>query len=550
MRPRQAIEALASFEETRTDKRSRMVFVVDSDDPTLNEYPSDYTYVAPPLGCMGAAMAYSLPGVIGDATVVGMIGDDNRFRTRGWDGAFSKWLAARPGIVYGDDLYQSERKPTSWWVSRPIVDEFGMALPTLRHLYMDDFWQTLGQDTRSIRYMPEVVIEHLHPDAGKAPVDEIYIRGSAPASPNATLDRQTFERWRASPERRQASARLREILADIRPREVNVLADYHHPALYESLALLFEDRFGWNLYRPRGAEWWDQGYWSFINLGMSLDWTDFLGVGRDWKDTGLYGELPGEQYPRPMKGVSLWEARATTWDYVLTSVWENQQGFARFAKESGAQFVHQIGNAAHAVDWRLPAKYMISATLDARKQPAVVYHQEFDLKTFKYQKPGRNRRVSNFVLRFDWQTEAYAQFVQARGLAPDFQWSDYGSLYGELVKQTDVAKAMSEAAFIWHDKPIGDGFGHAIHNAAAVGRPIVGHARHYNGRLAEPFWRDGETCIDLDRHPVPEAVELMREIMSVPSRHRRMCEAMYETFLATVDFEEDARKVRSLLEPQ
>jgi hypothetical protein len=525
-----------------------MVFVVDSDDPTLPEYPVEHIHVVEPTGCMGGALALALPEIIGDATVVGMLGDDVRFRTAAWDTTFADWLRVRPGIAWGDDLNQHDRKPSHWWVSRQIVDEFGLAPTMLRHLYMDDFWLTLGQDARCLRYFPDVVMEHLHPDVGKAPVDDIYLRGSAPSSPNAQLDRATFEHWRDSPERVTASNRLRELLAPSRT-EVNVLADFHHSALWESLALLFEERFGWHLYRPVGREWWEKGYWRFINLGMNLDWPDFLAIGRPALQQVTHYEFANEQYARPMKGVDFWQAQATDFRYVLASVWQNQEGFARFAREAGADFVHQIGNAINEVDWRLPAKYLISANIEpGGGHPSVIYHQEFDTKVFRYRKPGPERKVSNFVLRFGWQTQAYTGFIQAQSLAPDFEWADYGSLYGDLIKQRDVARAMSDASFIWHDKMIGDGYGHAIHNAAAVGRPIVGHASYYRGRLAEPFWRDGETCIDLDRHSIPEAVDLMREIMDNPARHRQVCEAMYETFRANVSFDDDAIAVRRLLE--
>jgi hypothetical protein len=546
-RPRQAREALASFYETATEPNSRCVLVVDADDPTLAEYPADHTFVVEPTGCMGGALALALPKIIGAATVVGMLGDDVRIRTAGWDATFAKWLEARPGIAWGDDLNQSHRKPSHWWVSRSIVDVFGMAPPFLRHLYMDDYWFVMGQGAKCLRFMPSIVMEHLHPDVGKAQVDETYIRGSAPVSPNAQIDRATFEAWRGSPEQLAAVEQLKGIVR-ARRKEVNVLADYHHAALWESLELLLSDRFGWNLYRPVGPEWFQSGYWRFINMPMNLDWPDFLAVGKQGSLVDGHIELLGTQYPRPMKGVTLEQARAMGWDYVIASVWQHQGSFAKLAQEFGAEFVHQIGNAFNEIDWRLPAKYLISANLRAESPKAVTYHQEFDLKTFRYRKPGRDKRVANFVLRFNWQAAAYKQFNEAQALAQDFEWHDYGSLYGDLIDQRDVAKTMSEQSFIWHDKPIGDGYGHAIHNAAAVGRPIIGHSHHYAGRLAEPFWRDGETCIDLDRHSVPEAVAMMREIMSSPARHRAMCEAMYETFRSVVDFDEDARRVRALLD--
>jgi hypothetical protein len=104
---------------------------------------------------------------------------------------------------------------------------------------------------------------------------------------------------------------------------------------------------------------------------------------------------------------------------------------------------------------------------------------------------------------------------------------------------------MRAAGWGWHDKVTGDGFGHVIHGWAATGRPLIGHSRHYEGKLAAPFWQDGVTCIDLDRHSIAEVVDIIR--FTDKKRHREMCEAMYHSFLATVDFEADAEKVRELL---
>jgi hypothetical protein len=545
-RPRQAEEVLDSFLRTRRDKHSRLVFVVDEDDETIGQYPQKYVHRVPPTGKMGGALALAVANksVLGDATSVGMIGDDNRFRTAGWDVTLDDWLVEHVGIAYADDGFQHERLPTAWWLSRPIVDVFGLAHPELRHLYMDNYWQSMGEGGKCLRYFPDVLIEHLHPLAGKAETDAIYERGNS--SSNANHDRAFLEQW-ARTERPADLRRLAELTGQ--DDTVNVLADYHHPALYESLALLFEDRYKWRLFRPIGPEWKNEGYWSFINLDMKLDWPDFLAVNEPKQfDDGFY-RLRNHQYTqRTHKGVTLYGARAMNWGYVVASVWQNQEGFAKFASEQGAMFVHQIGNDKHNVNWNLPARYLVSTTMEVREAMSVTYHQEFDTKVYRYEPPRKGKRVANFVCRFDWEKEAYALFTEAKRLAPDLKWTDYGSLYGDIVRQSEVADAMRATAFIWHDKPMGDGFGHVIHNAAAVGRPLIGHGRYYKGKMGEVFWRDLETCIDLDKHPLPEAIELVRDIVDSPRRHQRMCEAMAQTFRDNVDYKAEAKKIRNLLD--
>ena len=107
-------------------------------------------------------------------THVGFMGDDHRVRTRGWDLALTD--AAGPvGIAYGDDLLQGVELPTAVVLGADIVRALGqMVPPTLQHLFVDDYWKALGTGSGTLRYVPEVVIEHMHPSAGKAEMDESY----------------------------------------------------------------------------------------------------------------------------------------------------------------------------------------------------------------------------------------------------------------------------------------------------------------------------------------------------------------------------------------
>lgn len=107
-------------------------------------------------------------------THVGFMGDDHRVRTRGWDRALT--VAAGPlGIAYGDDLIQGVELPTAVVMGADIVRTLGqMVPPTLQHLFVDDYWKALGLGTNRLRYVPEVVIEHMHPSVGKAETDASY----------------------------------------------------------------------------------------------------------------------------------------------------------------------------------------------------------------------------------------------------------------------------------------------------------------------------------------------------------------------------------------
>jgi len=110
---------------------------------------------------------------------IGFLGDDHRPRTPLWDAKLVKAIENQErgefravGVAYGDDLFQGENMPTACIMSADLVRWAGvMNPPGCTHLYLDNFWKLLGQSVRNLKYVPEVIIEHLHPYAGKAEWD-------------------------------------------------------------------------------------------------------------------------------------------------------------------------------------------------------------------------------------------------------------------------------------------------------------------------------------------------------------------------------------------
>ena len=127
--------------------------------------------------------------------IIGTVNDDMLFRTDGWDRVVADALSSGPGIVYGDDLIHGERLPTSPFISREILAALGWyALPTCEHLYIDDAWRELGLGIDRLRFLPEMVVEHIHPAVGKAEWDDGYER----ANNKAIVDRDhaAYLAWR------------------------------------------------------------------------------------------------------------------------------------------------------------------------------------------------------------------------------------------------------------------------------------------------------------------------------------------------------------------
>jgi hypothetical protein len=106
---------------------------------------------------------------------VAFMGDDHLPRTPRWDEELVRALGGKPGVAYGNDLLQGENLPTMAVLSSDLVRGLGFFVPrTLEHLYLDDFWRLLGQSVGNLAYRGDVVIEHLHPLAGKAADDPVY----------------------------------------------------------------------------------------------------------------------------------------------------------------------------------------------------------------------------------------------------------------------------------------------------------------------------------------------------------------------------------------
>ncbi len=191
-RPHTVAELAAAFRETCTADTYLLV-AFDESDPTGDEYRAAARDLADgkrlacpclPAHSMVESLNFAAKGVAcwtKPPTAIGFCGDDHRPRTKGWDRAYLDALAARPGIVYGNDLIQGRALPTQCAMSTGLVRALGnMAPPVLTHLYLDNYWLHLGLGADCITYLPDVVVEHVHPVTGKVAWDEGHVRVNRP----------------------------------------------------------------------------------------------------------------------------------------------------------------------------------------------------------------------------------------------------------------------------------------------------------------------------------------------------------------------------------
>lgn len=177
----------------------KVIGLVDADDPHLAAYQRlDCQVVIGPRRSLSGWTNWAARMLLDGHSpprYFASLGDDHRPRGA-WD---LKLIAAieqldGPGFAYGNDLYQGVNMPTAWVASAAAVRALGwMMLPTCEHLYVDAAVLQLGKAANRIAYVPEVVIEHLHPYAGKADMDESYRQSNS--RERFAADEAAYRKW-------------------------------------------------------------------------------------------------------------------------------------------------------------------------------------------------------------------------------------------------------------------------------------------------------------------------------------------------------------------
>ncbi len=175
-----ATALLAAHEELSA--ASDLLFIIDANDPEHDQYHFEVGQER----CMTIenqtrGMAYPINKAANAIAkqdkydFFAFLGDDHRPRTAEWDLQLMAAMQQRPSMAYGNDLLQGKRLPTMIVMTSDIVKALGgMVPPNMKHLYLDNFWKKLGEDLGALTYLDEVIVEHMHPVAGKAEWDEGY----------------------------------------------------------------------------------------------------------------------------------------------------------------------------------------------------------------------------------------------------------------------------------------------------------------------------------------------------------------------------------------
>lgn len=180
-RPDNIRELIEAWEATRDE--ARLWVCVDDDDPRLEEYRAlqfpewSGLIIAPRMRLGGTLNHFAAGAVSMGHSIIGFMGDDHRPRTPHWDSVIAETIDAVGGtaVVYGNDLLQGKTLATAVAVSANIIDILGyMVPPGQTHLFLDNAWMDMGRVAGNLVYRHDVIIEHVHPVAGKAEWDDTY----------------------------------------------------------------------------------------------------------------------------------------------------------------------------------------------------------------------------------------------------------------------------------------------------------------------------------------------------------------------------------------
>lgn len=343
--------------------------------------------------------------------------------------------------------------------------------------------------------------------------------------------------------------------------KTKVFCDFHHSSLLRSLVLLFEDRLDFECMRPIGMEWFDEGFWAINNQrdtakqfldydSQPPDRTPPLNSAEPFVEGVFWVADPGAQTHH--KACTLDFFKNNRFDYVVASIPAHVPLFeALIAKyQPQAKLIVQMGN-----NWNIDqyAGYNVLASIAPALAPGVnafYYHQEFDLTVFNDTPVRPVRKVYSFLNVIENSGIGWNDYRELKRIMERQGWEfrAYGGQCpdGSIGGAEEVAKLMREAAFIFHVKPGGDGFGHVIHNAYAIGRPVITRPSHYRGQLAERLLVPG-TFIDLDRYGRPGVKNILTRLMHDPDGLEEMGRRAAERFDEVVNFEREAQEIRAWL---
>lgn len=193
------VRAVAATSQARTD----VVFGFDDDDPSLRKSAlaavSADVQVKVVTGPRRGLAEWTNVLALAAADfypALASFGDDHVPQTPGWDKLLLDAIEGMggTGISYPNDQVRAD-VCEAWVMSSGIVRALGwMCEPSLAHWYVDNVIHDLGTRAGCLQYLPDVIVRHNHPAAGRGQFDKTYFD----AYEGLHDDRRAYEAWCAT----------------------------------------------------------------------------------------------------------------------------------------------------------------------------------------------------------------------------------------------------------------------------------------------------------------------------------------------------------------
>lgn len=381
---------------------------------------------------------------------------------------------------------------------------------------------------------------------------------------------------------------------------MKVFCDFHHRDLVNSMYHLFEKRMGAEVYVPWGMDYYHQGYWKIVDANVDDVAQQFL------VHTFLDGAMQTSSVKDgvisisttdgklPFKGMDFNTFCKTKFDIIIATVPAHIPLYMKLQQDHQpqAKFIFQAGNNWGNIDTDVPnflnsttytfvagsnihgntmsslfKKYqkkdlykglhkIYQSRRTGKKCNMVYFHPEFDLNIFKNNNDIKNiKSISN--IRHTCNTLGGLYELERR--LPDWNIKAYGinNRDGELPTDQDIARVMNESGFIYHVKPVGDGYGYNIHQTYAVGSILITDSTHMCSGGNPEEWFTSQLLLDTENYnTTPTFVDwsrynydsLVNRLKWAADNYPTLQQNAMNKFKEVVDFDEEFQKIRVFIE--
>lgn len=170
----------------KSNSETEILFYLDNDDfdsmrviPVLNnKYPNRVKFIV-------GERIFNQPDIMNKLyplakhDIVFLIGDDIICHTAGWDSIIHSVFESVPDkimMVYTPDGINNEKLATNIFLHRNWIDALGYVFPNRFTVDYADVWvHDIAAKIGRAYYVPSVYFEHLHPNVGKAGLDQTHL---------------------------------------------------------------------------------------------------------------------------------------------------------------------------------------------------------------------------------------------------------------------------------------------------------------------------------------------------------------------------------------